>query len=120
MNRGVKIAALILMHIVVFAGAAASLAGYRTRAVFIQATADPRYRIGLAMTLPSSYETAHSLTADLNALAKTAQPRTADVVRLATLLQQGRLNDAGAQCTALGWRSCDSETLAKMRKTVAP
>jgi hypothetical protein len=78
------------------------------------------YRIGVAMTLPTNPDAARSLTADLNTLAETMQPRLADLVRLATLLQQGRVSEAGVQCAALGWRSCDSDTLAKMRKTVAP
>ena len=90
MTRG-KVVLFTLSHLTLFFVGAAWLAGYRTRLQF-DAVASPR----------------------------ALDPRTRSVLQLAELLRQGRLDDAGASCAALGWPRCDKDTLSAMREVVTP
>ena len=120
MNRAVKVVTLIVSHLAVFAVGAAWFAGSRTRAMFEAAGQDPLYRIGIVMTQPTGENATFSLDTDLALLSGTVRVPTTQVIRLAAFLEQGRLDDAGAACTALAWPHCDSQTLDRMRKALVP
>ena len=120
MNRAGKLVALTVSHLVVFAVSAAWFAGARTRATFEAAGQDPLHRIGIAMTLRTDENATPSLDTDLALLAGTVRAPTTQVVRLAILLEQGRLDEAGAACQALAWVDCSPQTLVQMRKALVP
>jgi len=120
MRRGVKIIALTLTHVLVLTVGAASFAGCRVRRAFEAASRDPLHRIGRTMTLQSGSHAASSLDDDLRALSATVPAPTPDIIRLAVLLEQGRLDEAGAACAALGWRRCDPQSLVEMREAIGP
>jgi hypothetical protein len=119
MRRGVKIVALTFSHAVLFAVGAGAFVGYRTQAQFQAAGKDPLFRVGAAITQSRTDKIASpSLDADLTALSRTLRTPTVDVIRLVALLDQDRLNDARAACTALAWPHCDPQSLTDMRKAL--
>ena len=118
MKRGVKVVMLVVSHAVVFGVGAVWFTGDRTMAMFRAAAQDPLYRVGAAMMSESHGRATASLEFDLSALARTGPAPTADVIRLAVLLEQGRTEDAGVVCTALAWPNCDPQTLAEMRNAL--
>src|SRR6187551_3119845 len=116
MNGALKIVTLAVSHLLVFAVGATCVAGSRTRAMFEAAGRDPLYRIGAVMTQLTDKNATPSLDADLTSLSGTVRAPATQVIRLAALLEQGRLNDAGVACKALAWPHCDPQTLGQMRK----
>jgi hypothetical protein len=121
MNRGVRIVALTVSHVAVFAVAAISIAGYRTRAAFQTAARDPLHRVALTMTtLRTDEKASSSLATELTGLSERVHPPTTDVIRLVAFLEQDRLAEAASTCAVLAWPRCDLQTLAEMRKVLAP
>jgi hypothetical protein len=120
MNCAVKIVTLAVSHLLVFAVGATWFAGSRTRAMFEAAGQDPLYRIGVAMTQLTDENATTSLDTDLTLLSGTVRAPATQVIRLAVLLEQGHLNDAGIACKALAWPHCDPQTLGQMRKALQP
>jgi len=119
MRRKVKIAALLLSHVGLFFISAAAFAGHRTQAQMAAAEMDASFRVGAALTQWQTDESARvSLDEDLALLSRVHPAPTADVIRLAALLQLDRLDEAHVACVALGWPRCDPAALADMRKVL--
>lgn len=120
MNRTVKVVTLTVSHLLVFAVGAACVAGSHTQAMFEAARQDPLYRVGIVMAQRTDENATSSLDTDLALLSGKVRVPTTQVIRLAALLEQGRLDDAGAACTALAWSHCDPKTLDQMRRALVP
>jgi hypothetical protein len=121
MRRNVKILALLCSHVVLFLLSAAAFAGYRTQAQFQAAAKEPLFRVGAALTqLRTDERASASLDKELESLSGMVRAPSADVIRLAVLLELGRLDEARGACAALGWAHCDPQTLTAMRKLVGP
>jgi hypothetical protein len=119
MRRKVKVGALLISHVVLFLIGAAAFAGYRTQAQFRTAEKDPLFRVGAALTQSRTDKAATaSLDTDLSLLSRTLRAPSADVIRLAALLELDRLDDARVACSALAWPYCDPQTLTDMRKAL--
>jgi hypothetical protein len=121
MRRKVKVAALLLSHVVLFLIGAAAFAGYLTQAQFRTAQKDPLFRVGAALNQSRTDKVAGgSLDTDLPLLSRALREPSAGVIRLVALLELERLDDARLACSALAWPDCDPQTLTDMRKALRP
>lgn len=116
-----KVVVLAVSHLAVFVIGAAAFGGYLIQKEFETAAQDPLHRVGLTTSMQRTDKKAHpSVDAELTALSGKFRPPTADVIRLAVLLDQGRLEDAALACSSLAWPRCDQTTLAGMREALKP
>jgi hypothetical protein len=119
MNRDprLEILGLCISHLGLFAVAVAFTQSCRNFGDLAETRADPLYNLGLQFDADAP-ENDPPIGPDLRVIRDRDGPRAAGLLQLTLQLRRNELDGAAVTCGELGWRSCDADTLARMRQEV--
>ncbi len=107
-----------ISHLGLFAVAVAFTQSCRNSGDLAEIHGDPLYNLGLQFDAESPANDLPPIGPELRVIRDSDGPRAASLLQLALQLRRNELDGAAATCSELGWRSCDADTLARMRQEV--